>query len=442
MQTNREHPSGAMPSNGDEGGLNRVLGPLDIALLTVGSVIGSGIFLVPGQVLAGAGGHSGLATLLWLAGGVLALCGALSYASLAESRPQAGGLYLFIRDGFGRTAGFLFGWMMVFVGVAGTTAALAAAFASLVAPWLPTVSQPLLAGLAAAAIGAGALLPGRGARDLQNWTALMKLLPLLAIALWLLVTAPETPVAQAIQAASAPSAGPGIAVALISVLWAFEGWQYVTYSCGEFSNPRRSIRIGLIGGVAILGVTFVLVTLAVGRWLPEATSGNVVAQALVAAGHTSTARFVDVVVILAVLSAAHATLLTGSRLVYAIAGDGLLPAPLARLTPRHRVPAAAVLLCAAVSIVLAVVGSFDALLGYIVVTSWLFYALAALAVFRLLPSAGLGTRLAALVFAAGALAMVTVSLLTGPPSARYGLVVLAVGGVFGHLWLRSRASKG
>ncbi|MHC9086293.1 APC family permease [Luteimonas sp. RIT-PG2_3] len=441
MQTNRERPSGAMPPAGDEGGLRRVLGPVDIALLTVGSVIGSGIFLVPGQVLAGAGGHAGWATVLWLAGGVLALCGALSYASLAESRPQAGGLYLFIRDGFGRTAGFLFGWMMVFVGVAGTTAALAAAFASLVSPWLPGVPQPLLAGLAAAAIGAGALLPSRGARDLQNGTALLKLLPLLAIAIWLLVTAPEAGVASSAHA-TPQSAGPGIAVALISVLWAFEGWQYVTYACGEFSNPRRSIRIGLIGGVAILGVTFVLVTLAVGRWLPEATSGNVVAQALVAAGHMGTARFVDVVVVIAVLSAAHATLLTGSRLVYAIAGDGLLPAPLARLTSRHRVPAAAVLLCAAVSIVLAMVGSFDALLGYIVVTSWLFYALAALAVFRLLPSAGIGTRLAAIVFATGALAMVAVSLLTGPPSARYGLVVLAVGGLFGHLWLRSRASQG
>lgn len=422
------------------GSLPRVLDARDIALLTVGNVIGSGIFLVPGQVLAGSGMHTWLATLLWVAGGVLAVCGALTYARLAESRPHAGGLYLYIRDAFGRTAGFLFGWMMIFVGIAGTTAALAAACATLVAPWLPfDLPAPLLAVLIAALVGLAALFPIARASSLQNWTALAKLLPLLAIALYLLLAPLPAMETASLQPAAGTAAGSaGIAAALIAVLWAFEGWQYVTYSSGEYARPQRSIRIGMIAGVVALGITFVLVTLAVSRWLPPGTSGNVVSQALIVAGQPLAARLVDAVIVIAILSAAHATVLTGSRLVYAVAADGLLPRRLAQLTRRHRVPLAAVLLCTVVSAVLAAVGSFDALLGYIIVTAWLFYALAALAVFRLLPDAGIGIRVVAVVFAGGALAMVVASLLTGPPSARYGLVVVAVGWIAGHVWLGRR----
>jgi len=432
-----------------EAALRRTLGRRDIALLTVGNVIGSGIFLVPGTVMTASGMNVGLAIAIWATGAALALCGALTYARLAESRPEAGGVYIYIRDAFGRTAGFLFGWMMLFVGISGAIATLASAFARIISRFFILPIGPTAIGLLVVlAIALANCASVRRSGDVQNWTALFKLLPLVAIAILLLVlplpTHPEA--ASALQV----PAGINISVALIAVLWAFEGWQYVTYNSGEVADPGRTIRFGLIAGVVMLGVAYMLITLAVSLWLPPAelaSAPNVVESALRAADLNLIANTVTVIVLVAILSAAHATLLSGSRLVYAMAVDGFLPGALAKLSVRTRVPLPAVLLCATVAAILTAIGSFDALLGYVVVTSWLFYGLAGLAVFRLAPAGdghrfGIGVKAAAALFAAGALLVMISSLISGPPSARYGLMIVAVGWVAARIWfyMRDRAA--
>lgn len=425
--------------------LRRALGRRDVAMLTVGNVIGSGIFLVPGTVVTASGMSVGLALLIWAIGAALALCGALTYARLAESRPEAGGVYIYIRDAFGRTAGFLFGWMMLFVGISGAIATLATAFARIVSRLFVLPIGPTAIGLLVVlAIGLANCASIRRSGDVQNWTALFKLLPLIAIAILLLVL-PLPMHANAGGALQAPTTV-NISVALIAVLWAFEGWQYVTYNSGEVADPGRTIRFGLVAGVVVLGVTYMLVTLAVSLWLPPAelaSAPNVIEAALRTADLNLIANTISVIVLVAIVSAAHATLLSGSRLVYAMAVDGFLPHALAGLSARTRVPLPAVLLCAIIAAILTALGSFDALLGYVVVTSWLFYGLAGLAVFRLAPAGGgqrfgIGVKIAATLFAAGALLVMISALFTGPPSARYGLMIVAVGWIAARAWFHWR----
>ncbi len=434
-----------MSAQAGEPALRRTLGRRDIALLTVGNVIGSGIFLVPGTVVTASGMNVWVAIGIWAIGAALALCGALTYARLAESRPEAGGVYIYIRDAFGRTAGFLFGWMMLFVGISGAIATLASAFARIVSQLFVLPIGPTAIGLLVVlAIGLANCASVRRSGDVQNWTALFKLLPLIGIAILLLVL--PLPTHALVDSALQAPTSVNISVGLIAVLWAFEGWQYVTYNSGEVTNPGRTIRFGLVAGVVILSVTYMLITLAVSLWLPPAelaSAPNVIEAALRAADLNLIANTISVIVLVAILSAAHATLLSGSRLVYAMAVDGFLPHALAKLSVRTRVPLAAVILCAIIAAVLTALGSFDALLGYVVVTSWLFYGLAGLAVFRLAPagegkSFSTGVKIAAALFAAGALLVMISSLFTGPPSARYGLMIVAVGWIAARVWFHVR----
>jgi APA family basic amino acid/polyamine antiporter len=436
-----------MSAEAGEPALRRTLGRRDIALLTVGNVIGSGIFLVPGTVVTASGMNVWMAMGIWATGAALALCGALTYARLAESRPEAGGVYIYIRDAFGRTAGFLFGWMMLFVGISGAIATLASAFARIVSRLFVLPIGPTAIGLLVVlAIALANCASVRRSGDVQNWTALFKLLPLIAIAILLLVLPLPTHAVAVVGGALQAPTGINISVALIAVLWAFEGWQYVTYNAGEVTNPGRTIRFGLVAGVVILGIAYMLITLAVSLWLPPAelaSAPNVIEAALRAANLNLIANTISVIVLVAILSAAHATLLSGSRLVYAMAVDGFLPHALARLSVRTRVPLPAVLLCAIIAAILTALGSFDALLGYVVVTSWLFYGLAGLAVFRLTPagegqSFGIGVKIAAALFAAGALLVMVSALFTGPPSARYGLMIVAVGWIAARAWFHWR----
>src|SRR5580765_7114137 len=156
--------------------LVRTLRLRDILLLFIGSVIGSGIFLTPGLILKQVHGSVGLAMLVWVAGGVMSLLGALTYAELAASNPEAGGLYCFIRDGFGRLPAFLYGWCLFLVISSATIAALARAFSRYLAEVIPlSTFQSNVAAMAMIAVVAVVNVRGtRQSSDLQNWTTLIK----------------------------------------------------------------------------------------------------------------------------------------------------------------------------------------------------------------------------------------------------------------------------
>src|SRR5262245_33890840 len=239
--------------------LVRTLRLRDILLLFIGSVIGSGIFLTPGLILKQVHGSVGLAMLVWIAGGVMSLLGALTYAELAAANPEAGGLYCYIRDGFGRMPAFLYGWCLFLVISSASIAALARAFSRYLAEIVPldAWSGSLVGVLTIAVVTAVNVRGTRQSSNLQNWTTLIKaglVLSLSAVLLLLGKHAGEIP-----AAAGTPLRGLGLfssfGLAMIAVLWAYEGWQFGTYSAGEVLEPQKVFpRAFLLGSLLLMGL--------------------------------------------------------------------------------------------------------------------------------------------------------------------------------------------
>ena len=244
--------------------LVRTLRLQDILLLFIGSVIGSGIFLTPGLILKQVQGSVGLAMLVWVAGGVMSLLGALTYAELAAANPEAGGLYCFIRDGFGRLPAFLYGWCLFLVISSATIAALARAFSRYLAEVIPL--SAFLSNLAAMAmIAAVAVVNVRGTRhssDLQNWTTLIKggLVVMLSVVLLALGKHADEIPASARTSLSGVALFSSFSLAMIAVLWAYEGWQFGTYSAGEVVEPQKVFpRAFLLGSLLLMALYVVAV---------------------------------------------------------------------------------------------------------------------------------------------------------------------------------------
>ena len=442
--------------------LRRSLGVRDVALLTIGATIGSGIFFVPGKVINSAGGSLLLSHAAWILGGVMALSGALTFAELGARRPDAGGMYVYIRDAFGRAPAFLFGWVILLAIGGGTVATLAVAFGDTAQRLFalgPVASKAL-------AVGAIVLLTllnlgsARATAFLQGLTGAAKGGVLLALAAIITFSASHlSGAAQPGAVAALPSAAatvPGfsaIVASLVAVLWAYEGWQTITYCSGEMRDPGYVMPRGFVLGVIGLVVIYVTVNAACAYGLGASglsASKQPVADALAAVGHENLASFVRVFVAFSILGAAHASLFTDSRVIYAMALDGLFFAAFAKVSDKARIPQRAVLAIAACAVVLALFNAFDALLSLVVVASWFFVALAGAAIFvfrRREPEAnGLfrvpGYPVVPAIFVLSSGGVVVSSWFTGPPTARYGLIVMILGWAVFSIWTRSRASHG
>ena len=244
--------------------LPRTLNQRDLFLLFVGSVIGSGIFLTPGLILRQVDGSVSVALLVWIVGGVLSLLGALTYAELAACNPEAGGLYCFIRDAFGRLPAFLYGWCLFAVIASGSIAALARAFTRYLGEIIPLtpVGSTIVSLLMIAVVTAVNVWGTRKSSNLQNWTTLIKaglVILLSAVLLSLGTHASDIP-----PALRATRHGfelfSAFGLAMIPVLWAYEGWQFGTYSAGEVVNPQKSFpRAFLLGSVSLVALYLIAV---------------------------------------------------------------------------------------------------------------------------------------------------------------------------------------
>lgn len=378
-------PSSSSPA---DHGLRRVLRLHDLILLILGTVIGSGIFLVPGVVLREVGNSLPLALSVWLLGGVLSLLGALTYGELSAARPEAGGLYVYIRDCFGRFPAFLFGWVLFFVVSTGSVATLAVAFGSYLGQFyaLGSGSARLLS---LAMIAVIAFVNVRGTRqsaDLQNLTTAVKIVAIFAMGALLLWLGNNLHVGSYEGASPAlfSSKLSGFGLAMISVLWAYEGWQYCTYSAGETINARRDFPIAFLIGVTLLVVIYIFANLGyVAALGPAGVAGStrVAATALSRAVSPVFAKAVTLAILVSIFSAAHSIFLTSPRVYYAMAKDGLFFRRLAEIHPRFRTPAFAIAATAFWASVLAITGTFEQLLTYVVFVGWMFYALAAASIF-------------------------------------------------------------
>lgn len=222
----------------------------DLVLMIIGTVIGSGIFLVPGAVLRAVGKSVTLALAVWLSGGILSLFGALTYGELSAMKPKAGGLYVYIRDCFGTLPAFLFGWTLFFVISSGSIATLAVAFGNYMGELLPVspLGTKAIAILVIVVITAINIRGTRQSADLLNLTTAIKVAAILAVSGVLLWYGKQPVFGAGHDTVPASSALGGFGLAMISVLWAYEGWQYITYSAGETLNPQRTFPVAFLIG--------------------------------------------------------------------------------------------------------------------------------------------------------------------------------------------------
>jgi APA family basic amino acid/polyamine antiporter len=368
--------------------LARVLGLRDLMLLTIGSVIGSGIFLVPGEVLRQAGGQIGPAMLVWLVGGVLSLLGALTYAELSTVNPKAGGIYVHLRDCFGALPAFLFGWTMFFALGGGTVATLAVAFSTMLATVVPmsAASGKIVAVAMIAVLMVVNVKGTRTSADLQNWTTGIKAGGILVMSVALLALGKGFANSDAAiwPSAFSGSLASGFGLAMIGVLWAYEGWQYPTFNAGEVINPQRNFPRAFLIGTAALIAIYLVANLAYIAALGPAgveNSTSVAAESLTLVTGPTAARLIAITILISVFSAANSNLLSCSRVYYAMASDGLFFRKLAEVHPRLGTPALAIVAGSAWSAVLALAGTFTELLTYVVFSGWIFYGLCAATIF-------------------------------------------------------------
>jgi basic amino acid/polyamine antiporter, APA family len=368
--------------------LLRTLRQRDLLLLFIGSVIGSGIFLTPSLILRQLDGSVGLSLLVWLVGGILSLLGALTYAELAAANPEAGGLYCYIRDGFGRLPAFLYGWCLFLVIASATIAALARAFTRYLAEIIPLTSTAsnLAAILMIAVVTVVNVWGTRKSSDLQNWTTLVKVglvVLLSAVLLSLGHHAADLPTALG-TSQHGFSLFSNFGLAMIAVLWAYEGWQFGTYSAGEVIDPQKCFpRAFLLGSVLLMTLYLVaVIAYLVALGPAAATASDAIAANAVAAVLGSWAgKIVAITILISTFSATNSVVLTAPRVFYAMANDNLFFKKLAVVHPKFRTPAFAIVALGVWSAVLSSAGKFAELASGAIFIGWIFYGLGAAAIF-------------------------------------------------------------
>ncbi|HEX9800042.1 MAG TPA: amino acid permease [Thermoanaerobaculia bacterium] len=398
----------AAPSSPTESGLRRTLGAWDGTLITVGSVVGTGIFLV-GSDLARAVPHAGLVLAIWLAGGLLSLAGALTYAELGTMYPRAGGIYLFLREAYGPLAGFLYGWASFLVIMSGGIAAISVGTARYLGYFLPfsspervVVALPLGGwtwSVSGAQVVAAAIVLGltainhfgvRGGTATQNLLTVAKVGAIgLFVAFGLLVPARADNALFSNPFAVDGAGGlalAGLGVAMIAVLWTYDGWYGLTFSAGEMRRPERDLPLGLVGGTAIVTALYLLLSWIYFRALPIAAMADeprVAEAAGTALFGVTGGRAVALLVTVSSLGCAAATILYSSRIYQPMAADGVFFRSLAAIHPRYQVPTRSLWAQTAWTVVLTLSGTYDQIYTYVVFVAVLFHVGACGAVFVL-----------------------------------------------------------
>jgi APA family basic amino acid/polyamine antiporter len=374
--------------------LSRTLRERDLLFLFVGSVIGSGIFLTPGLIQRQVGGSVGLALMVWVIGGVMSLLGALTYAELAAANPEAGGLYCYIRDAFGRLPAFLYGWSLLLVIASGTIAALGHAFTTYLQEIIPLspVGAAIATPLMIAVVTVVNIWGTRKSSNVQNVTTILKagfIVVLGAVLLALGFSKGSFQDAHPAAIAHPPSAFAlvsGVGLAMITVLWAYEGWQFGTYSAGEVVDPQHCFpRTFLFGSLILMGLyLFAVIAYLVALGPAQAAaSDTIAASAARAVIGPWAAKLVAAAILVSTFSSTNSVMLTAPRVFFAMANDNLFFKKLAEVSPRFGTPAQAVLVLGVWSVVLASAAGFAKLANGAILIGWIFYGLGAAAIFPL-----------------------------------------------------------
>ncbi|MDP9347544.1 MAG: amino acid permease [Gemmatimonadota bacterium] len=439
--------AGAAPA---EDQLPRRLGIWSAAAVLVGSTIGSGIFRVPSTV-AERVGTVGAMGLLWIVGAVVAIFGALAIAELAALFPRSGGIYVFLREAYGPLPAFLFGWTELLVIRPSALGAIAMIFAEYSGRFLALTDT----GVRIVAAGAILLLASANIRSVhwgaavQNASTAAKVVALvgLAAAAFLLGDPSRSALAQPLE--WAPLTWGGFGLALVSVMWAYDGWADLTFMAGEVKDPGRTMPRAIIWGVAGVVAIYLAVNLA---YVFVLSVPEMVGSKLVAADAATKvfggvgAAIVAALVMLSTFGALNGSTMTGPRIFFAMADDGLFFRPVAAVHRRWRTPYVAIGLAAALGIAYVSMRTFGQLADAFVLGIWPFYALAVAGVYLLRrrrpdlprPYRTFGYPVTPLVFLLASVGMLVNAAVQDPVPSLIGLGVIASGIPAFYLWNRGR----
>lgn len=370
--------------------LARRLGLLDVTLIVMGGIIGSGIFVNPSIVAARTGSAAGTLG-AWLVGGAIALAGAFVYAELGARRPLAGGQYAYLREAFHPALAFVYAWSLLLLIQTGGMAASAMTFARY-ARELGHV--PLPEGvLAALVLGVLTLINAFGVRagaGTQNVLMVLKIAAILAVVVAGFAVASAAgggPVpAVAGLAGTPPAITPSFGAAMVPVLFAYGGWQTAAFIGGEVRQPARTLPQGMVLGVIGVVLLYTAVNAACLRVLGSAGLAATPAPAAAvmrAAFGEAGARWLALGVAASTLGFLSQSMLTAPRVYYAMAADGLFFEAVARVDARTHVPVVAVALQGAAAVAIALTGNYGRILDTVVSADWIFFGLSAACVFRL-----------------------------------------------------------
>jgi len=440
-----------MPASSGE--LRRELGLFDAVMINAGTMIGSGIFIVPGAIAAGFLA-SGPSLLVWVVGGFVSICGALCVAELGGAMPEAGGQFVYLQRAYGPLAGFLYGWGAFLVINTASIAAIAVGFASYLGVFLPlspseiklvaVVSIVLLTLLNCLGVKVGAVT--------QNILTTLKIGALVAIPALALVLSGGTLSNLAPLWPDDPSTvlmafGP----AMVAVLWTFDGWIESTYVGSEIKVPKRNLPLSIILSTALIIVLYVIVNAAYLFILsPETVAGSdlVASDAMRVVLGAGGGLFIAAAILVATLGANNGIVFTSARIPYAMAKDGLFFAWGARVHQKFRTPVLTLLAQMLIALALTMTGSYIQLATYVVFVSFLFYALSAAAVILLRfrepdlerPYRTWGYPITPLIFIAFSLYLVGDTILQTPRESAIGVGILMAGVPAYLYWSRSQST--
>ncbi len=367
--------------------LPRALGLVDIIGIVIGSIIGSGIFIVPATIA-----HEVKSPILllsvWVVGGLLSFFGALSFAELGASYPHAGGIYVYLREAYGPLISFLFGWTLFLVIDSGAIATLSSAFATKYLPhflYLSPVGKKIVALGFITFLTVVNYIGVRWGANLMNFLTAIKLGALISVSGIVLIFAKGNPSNFISPAPDSFSFGliGSFGVALVASLWAYKGWEAATYSAGETKKPERNLPLGILIGVLICIFLYWIANIAYLYVYPTtfiSKSDRIASDAMNVAIGPIGASIIAFIILFSITGAANGNVLTAPRVFFAMARDGLFFKKIADVHPRFLTPHISIVSIGIWSAILSLTGTFEQLFTYVIFGQWIFFGLTATAV--------------------------------------------------------------
>lgn len=366
--------------------LKREITLYGLTMVAIGSCIGSGIFLTPSQI-AGHLPSPFLILCVWVLGGLITLTGALTFAELGAMFPEAGGVYVYLKEAYGDLFGFLYGWAYLVIITSGAIAALSIAFATYLAFVFPlsTLGIKIVAILAIVTVTLVNIFRVKAGEMFSNIFTGIKLIGIIGIiAIGLFYGKSNLLFASADQTSQPVNLISAFGLAMIGVLWSYGGWQHASYVAGETKNAQHTVPRAMIIGAAVVAAVYLLANLAYIFLLPV---NEIIGSTSLAADAVSTifpfgGIIVALIIAISTFGTAGIYTLSAPRIYYAMAKDGLFFAGLAKVHPRFRTPVNAIVLQSAWAIVLLLFwGTFEDVITYVVFTDWIFFCLTAISIF-------------------------------------------------------------